>query len=211
MRPEMTESNAVPGFVPSLSGLHFSNRYSPGPTLRFGFFDPRWIGVGDAAAGLCGGMSWLVRERFEAGQPIPLDTVAPDNGTPLFRSIVRRQILSLDWFRGPMRFWWMGLRGPAAALQWSRDTEWPRIRASIDAGRLAMVGVVRHQGWNPWNLTDSHQVLAYAYASEGPAGSTTLRMYDPNWPDRDDVTITLDAGGLRQSTGEPLTGLLALG
>ncbi len=211
MRPEMTESNAVPGFVPSLNGLHFSNRYPPGPTVRFGFIDPRWIGVGDAAAGLCGGMSWLVREQFEAGQPIPPDTAAPDNGSPLFRSIVRRQILSLDWFRGPMRFWWMGLRRPEAALQRSRDAEWPRIRATIDAGRLAMVGLVRHQGWNPWHLTDSHQVLAYAYAFQSTAGPTTLRLYDPNWPDRDDVKITIGAGGLRQSTGEPLTGILALG
>ena len=206
----MTASKAVPGFLPSVHGLHFANRYAPGPTVRFGFIDPRWIGVGDAASGLCGGMSWLVREQFAAGRPIAQDRVAPDNGSPLFRSIVRRQILSLDWLRGPMRFWWMGLRGRDAALRRTRDAELPRIRATIDAGRLAMVGLVRHDGWNPWHLTDSHQVLAYGYTAEDPAGPTTLRLYDPNWPDRDDVTITLDAAGLQQSTGEPLQGILAL-
>jgi hypothetical protein len=211
MRPEMTASNAVPGFLPSVAGLHFANRYAPGPTVRFGIIDPRWIGAGDAASGLCGGMSWLVRERFQAGQPIAADRVAPANGSPLFRSIVRRQVLSLDWFRGPLRFWWMGLRGPDAALRRTRDAEVPQIRATIDAGRLAMVGLVRHDGWNPWHLTDSHVVLAYAYTAEDPTGSTTLRLYDPNWPDRDDVTVTLDAAGLHQSTGEPLEGVLALG
>src|SRR5258705_13983917 len=79
------ESNAVPGFLPSTHGLRFANRFPPGPTLRLGPIDPRWIGVGDAAAGLCGGMSWFVRERFEAGRPGPLDSVAPAKGWPLFR------------------------------------------------------------------------------------------------------------------------------
>jgi hypothetical protein len=32
----------------------------------------------------------------------------------------------------------------------------------------------------------------------------------PNWPDRDDVSITVDAAGIRQSTGEVLFGLLLL-
>ena len=48
----MTQSNAVPGFVPSLHGLHFSNRFPPGPTLRLGVLDPRLVGIGDASAGL---------------------------------------------------------------------------------------------------------------------------------------------------------------
>jgi hypothetical protein len=57
-------------------------------------------------------------------------------------------------------------------------------------------------------MTASHQVLVFAYES-GDAG-VTLRIYDPNWPDRDDVTPTLDPTGLRQSTGEALFGLLLL-
>ena len=203
--------NAVPGFVPSVNGLHFANRFASGPTLRFGPIDPRWVGVGDAAAGLCGGMSWLVRERFDAGLPIPADTVAPANGSTLFRALVRRQILSLDWMRGPLRFWWMGLRGPEWARRRSLQEEWPRIRAQIDAGRLALVGLVRHQGWSPWQLTDSHQVLAFGYDVEPGSGAITLRLYDPNWPDRDDVSVTLSPAGLGQSPGERLIGVLALG
>lgn len=208
----MTASNAVPGFLPSAHGLRFANRFPPGPTIRLGLLDPRLVGVGDAAAGLCGGMSWLVRERFEAGLPVPPDTAPPDNGSVLFRSLVRRQIRSLDWLRGPLRFWWMGLTGPGRARRRSREIEWPRIRRDIDAGRLPLVGLVRHQGWNPWRLKDSHQVLGFAYAVEdGPPASITIRVYDPNWPGRDDVTVTLDGSGIRQSTGEPVIGLLYLG
>ena len=69
----MVESNAVPGFTPSVHGLHFPNYWPPGPTIRLGIIDPRWVGVGDATAGLCGGMSWFVRERFENGAAVPAE------------------------------------------------------------------------------------------------------------------------------------------
>lgn len=206
----MTDSNAVPGFRPSTHGLHFANSYPPGPTVKLGPIDPRWVGIGDASAGLCGGMSWLVRERFEAGKPIADDREAPANGSPLFKTIVRRQVFSLDWMRGPLRFWIAAGRGAKAAEASTRSTALPKVQTAIDAGRLPMVGLVRHTGWSPFALTTDHQVLAYAYATDGATGAITIRLYDPNWPDRDDVTITVDAFGLRQNSGEPLVGFFVL-
>ena len=199
----MVESNVVPGFLPSANGLQFANSFPSGPDLHIG---P--IGIGDAARGLCGGMSWYVRERFEAGQAIPADTVAPANGSELFQALVRRQVLSLDWLRVPLRFWRMAALGPERALRRTRDADWPRIRAELDTGRLAMVGLVRQTGWNPIKLTSNHQVLAFAYEVEGDA--VTLRLYDPNWPGRDDVTITFGTTVIMQSTEERLDGLLDL-
>ena len=207
----MVESNTVDGFLPSVNGLHFANRYPSGPTVKLGALDPRWIGVGDADAGLCGGMSWFVREWFEAGRQIPSETSAPANGSPLFKAIVRRQILSLDWLRGPAKFWLAALSSPQRQRQNTLEIEWPRIKDSIDAGRLPMLGLVRHRGWNPFDLNKDHQVLAYGYDTAGPDGPTTIRVYDPNWPDRDDVSITLLNGGFMQSTGERLFGLIDQG
>jgi hypothetical protein len=204
----MVESNAVPGFLPSTRGLHFANRFPPGPTLRLGPIDPRWVGIGDASAGLCGGMAWYVRERFEAALPVPPDTEPPANGSALFQALVRRQVLSLDWLRTPIRFWWMGAMGPERAQRRTREDEWPRVRADIDAGRLSMVGLVRHTGLNPFNLTQSHQVLAFAYEVAGEA--VTIRIYDPNWPERDDVELTLGRSKIEQSTGELLSGVIEL-
>jgi hypothetical protein len=211
MLPKMTETNAVPGFLPSVNGLHFANRFESGPTVRLAFIDPRWVGVGDASAGLCGGMSWFVRERFEAGVHIPGDRVPPANGSPLFKALVRRQVLSLDWLRGPLRFWIAAARGPVHAARRTREHDWPATKAAIDAGHLPMLGLIRHSGLSPFTLTKDHQVLAYGYATDGPAGPTTIRIYDPNWPDRDDVTLTIDAVGLRQDSGEPLLGFFVLG
>ena len=207
----MPTSNAVPGFRPSVNGLHFANRFPPGPTLRLGPIDPRVVGIGDAAAGLCGGMSGFVRDRFESGLPIPADTAPPANGSPLFRALVRRQVLSLDWLRNPLRFWRAAAMTPTALARRTLEVEWPRIRAAIDAGRLPMLGLVRHHGWNPFDLTKDHQVLAYGYEIDDPSGAITIRIYDPNWPDRDDVTVRLTTHRLSQSTGERLRGWIGLG
>jgi hypothetical protein len=206
----------VPGFLPSTHGLHFANSYPPGPTVRLGPIDPRVIGVGDASSGLCGGMCYTVRDLFEAGIAPPVDRSPPDNGTPRFEAIVRRQVQSLDWFRLPIRFWTRSaiggsFGGDRAASTFER--EWPTVRREIDEGRLAMIGLIRVTGLNPFGLTGNHQVIAYGYAEDGRG--VTLRLYDPNWPDRDDVTATLylDAAlrptRLEQSTGESLLGWFA--
>ncbi len=90
---------------------------------------------------------------------------------------------------------------PTALARRTLEVEWPRIRAAIDAGRLPMLGLVRHHGWNPFDLTKDHQVLAYGYEIDDASGAITIRIYDPNWPDRDDVTVTVGPAGSGQSTG----------
>jgi hypothetical protein len=209
--PVASNANAVHGFLPSQSGLHFANRFESGPTVKLGFLDPRWVGVGDASAGLCGGMCWFVRERFETGVRPPGDRSAPANGSPLFQAIVRRQVLSLDWLRGPVRFWLGGLGGASRAARRTVETEWPKAKAAIDTGHLPMLGLIRHTGPNPFALTQDHQVLAYGYDTDATTGTTTIHLYDPNWPDRDDVTLTLGPDGIHQSTGEPLMGFFDQG
>ena len=206
--------NVVPGFLPSRQGLHFANSYPPGRTVHLGPIDTRWFGgVGDASAGLCGGMCFTVRDLFEAGVAVPPDVEPPANGSPRFDSIVRRQVQSLDWFRVPVRFWIRSALGASFGGDRARatyDDEWPKIRREIDEGRLAMLGLIRLAGANPFKLTGNHQVIAYGYAEDGRG--VALRLYDPNWPNRDDVTATLhlDAAlrptALEQSTGEPLMG-----
>jgi hypothetical protein len=94
------------------------------------------------------------------------------------------------------------------------EKEWPKARAAIDAGNLIPIGLIRIASTDPRNLTKNHQVIAWGYAEDGRG--VTLRIYDPNWPDRDDVEITihldnaLRPSGLSQSTGEPLLGWFAL-
>jgi hypothetical protein len=208
---------SVPGFLPSTHGFHFSNAWPSGPTVRFGPIDPRRIGVGDASAGLCGGMCYTVADLFHAGLPVPADREPPGNGTPRFRSIVRRQVESLAWMTVPLRFWLRSALGGSFGGDRARDTldnEWPKARAAIDAGRLVPIGLIRVATADPRKLTSNHQVIVWGYAEDGRG--VTLRLYDPNWPDRDDVAIAIDldpalrATGLSQTTGEPLLGWFVL-
>ena len=138
----------VEGFLPSTHGFRFANRFPPGPTVRLGAFDPRVLGIGDAAAGLCGGMALTIRDLFEAGIEVPPDGVPPGNGSPRFVALVRRQVQSLDWLRVPLRYFDLQALRPDPPTPWSRrlgrlparvqsiEVEWPRIRVDIDAGRL---------------------------------------------------------------------------
>ncbi len=214
-------SNAVPGFLPSRHGLHFANRFAPGPTVRLGLIDPRRVGLADAAAGLCGGMSFTVRDLWEAGAVPPDDRQPPANGSRRFVALVRRQVESLDWLRLPVRFWTMAALHPDPPTWWSRamgrrplgglvrNVEWPRIRREIDDGRLAQVGLIRATGINPARLTLNHQVLAWGYEEQGDR--TAVHLYDPNWPDRDDVELRIEmrrgrSPSFSQSTGESLHG-----
>jgi len=205
-------TNAVLDFCPSRHGLHFPNRFEPGVVQRL-------IEPGITSMGLCGGMSFTVRDLFERGILPPADREPPARGTRRYGFLFRRQVESFDWLRLPLRFWllavlhrdppawWFRLlrRRPHGAL--SRAQEWPRIRAEIDAGRLAQIGLVRELSANPFRLTRNHQVLGYAYRVEPER--VAIRIYDPNWPDADEVELRLDlptAGPplLAQTTGEPL-------
>jgi hypothetical protein len=207
----------VAGFLPSARGFHFANAWPSGPTIRIGPIDPRRVGVGDAADGLCGGMVYTVGDLFVAGVPMPADREPFANGSPRFKAVVRRQIESLYWLTVPFRFWLRSAFGGSLGGDRARatlDREWPKARALIDAGKVAMIGLIRVASLNPWTLTSNHQVMAWGYIEDGRG--VTLRLYDPNWPDRDDVTITIDLDpafrptGLRQSTGEPLLGWFVL-
>jgi hypothetical protein len=221
-------ANSVPGFLPSVHGLAFANAFPPGPTFRLGPLDSRLLGIGDASAGLCGGMALTARDLFEAGIVAPGgQRLPPENGSPRFRALVRRQVQSLDWMRVPLRYLDLQAWRPDPPVGLARRLrrepprveavlwEWPGIRAEIDAGHPSVVGLIRVTGVSPWTLTQNHQVLAWGW--EADARHLALRVYDPNHPGRDDVELRValaDAPGepwrdritMAQTTGEPLLG-----
>ena len=82
--PVPTTSVRVPGFVPSRNGLRFPNAFPPMPMLRV---PGSGVGVGNAADGICGGMTFMVRDLFERRLEPPPDVTPPADG-PLFRYLV---------------------------------------------------------------------------------------------------------------------------
>jgi hypothetical protein len=186
------------GFLPSRDGFAFDNTWPSEPALWLGPPAGR-IGIGNAAKGLCGGMVFAALDYWTARVPPPASRPAP--GTPLFRFIVRRLINSWHIPIGVLTYYtWMTLpghdgrgllRGLAGLSRRTIENQWPQVRASIDQGHPAALGVVTVASANPFELGRNHQVIGYAYHVDGTA--VTLHVYDPNAGPSDAVSITFDA------------------
>ncbi len=198
-------SRVVPGFLPSTSGFRFSNSFPRVPVRNIGIPGVITIPIGDASNGLCGGMAFAVCDYFEAGRTPPANTTPPSRGA-LFDYLVDRLFDSFDLPFGPGRYlqlmspllpdgdtlWTrLGIAPHGRAWRTIRE-EWPKVRRDIDDGHPSPLGLVRVKSNDPRDLKENHQVLAYGYDLVGT--SLTLRVYDPNRPGRDDVTLSLGIG-----------------
>jgi hypothetical protein len=191
-------------FLPSQHGFRFANRWPSEPavvlTTPLGN-----INIGNAAAGLCGGMVFAALDYWHAGQlPPPARPVRAD---PLYGYLVRRLIDSWHIPAGVAQYFqWMNLPDDDSAfdvLGWravsvrglvSRTTgqQWPRVAADLARGIPAPLGLVTVASANPADLRYNHQVVAYDY--QASAGEFTMRVYDPNSGPRDDVFIRFSPG-----------------
>ena len=173
------------GFLPSRDGFAFTNSWPPAPAVTVPTPFGR-IGIGNAARGLCGGMVFAALDYWHARTPPPASRPAP--GARLYRFIVRRLIESWHMPAGVARYYrWMNSRGLS---RHTIEQEWPRVRASIDRGQPAVLGVVTVASANPAMLGHNHQVLACGYRLTGTG--VTIEVYDPNSGQNDGVHIQFD-------------------
>ncbi len=168
------------GFRPSRHGFGFANAWHD---LLLGVVRSR---------GRCGGMVFAALDAFSAGAPLPPDsssTGLPAHDSALARWIWRRQADSVATAVGEnlWRFvaltylptWASGGAGPVARR------ELLRVFDLLRSGRPAALGLVAAVGLTTFGR--NHQVLAYA--AEFGDDRVLIRVYDPNHPRRDDVTI----------------------
>lgn len=194
----------ISNFLPSTSGLHFPNSFPNNVPLKTIALKDMQIPLGSAANGLCGGMVFAVRDYFEWNLRPPQDITPPALDMPLFNFLVDRLISSFDLPFGPLRY--LELMDPRRPGQDSWLTrvpliprsraavmlkdEWPLIKEELDNGRLCSIGLIRVKSSNPLDLGRNHHVLAYGYELNG--NDLVINLYDPNHPDRDDVTMSLN-------------------
>lgn len=147
-------------------------------------------------------MVFAALDYWHAGLPAP--ATRPVAGTALYKFIVRRLLDSWRLPAGVARYYlWMNLPdGDASAeaggcrltvhgLGWRTVTrQWPLVRASLDAGTPAALGVVTMASAWPGVLGRNHQVLAYGYSVSG--STVTIAVYDPNSGPDDSVRIAFD-------------------
>jgi len=189
-------------FLPSRHGFAFTNAWPSQPAVvvatHFG-----QINVGNAAAGLCGGMVFVALDYWHAAIVPP--TTRPVPGDALHRRIVRRLIESWNLPTGIAQYYQcmnlpdgdigLDVLGRQIVIEegLTRRTvqvQWPQIRAKLDRGVPAPLGVVTVASSRPADLALNHQVLAYAYDRAGT--EVTVRVYDPNRGQRNDIWIRFD-------------------
>ena len=188
-------------FVPSEHGYSFDNRFDPTPTYLNTPLGP--IKIGDASKGLCGGMVFSALDYFSAGMEIPPDEDLPAN-RELFAYVVKRLLQSFNLPTGPLTYIELmhprypdgkSTRGRYGFIPAGRSwrmirVEWPQIKLRLDAGIPCPIGLVRIKSTSLKRLGENHQVLAYGYELSGD--DLTLHLYDPNYHERDDVTLSLN-------------------
>jgi hypothetical protein len=200
----------VPGFLPSHSGLHFPNDFPSEPLLSIDVLGQE-IPIGDASNGLCGGMAFAVRDYFESGIPLPPDATVPSSGV-LFNYLVRRLFDSFNLPSGPLIY--LGLMNPALpdhetylsdiglaprGRAWIMiNNEWPKIRTDLDGGHPSTIGLIEVKSADPFQLGNNHQVLAYGYDLNG--ADLTIHVYDPNFPNDDNITLSLSIADPQHTT-----------
>lgn len=202
-QPVRAARPAPPAFVPSRHGFAFANSWPAVPAISVRMPAGR-LGIGNAALGLCGGMVFAALDYWHAGRLPPAAQPAP--GTPLFRFVVRRLIDSWHIPAGVAGYYRGMLSSDAALTTRTISKQWPRIRALLDAGQPAPIGLVTVASANPLLLGHNHQVLAYGYTVSGP--EVTLAVYDPNSGPDDNVAVRFSATGFAHtvSIGWPVRG-----
>jgi hypothetical protein len=189
-------------FSPLTHGFAFTNSWPSAPAVSiptpFGS-----IGIGNAAAGLCGGMVFAALDYWRAQKPSPVNQPAP--GTPLYQFIVRRLIHSWNVPAGVAEYYqWMNLPdGDSSLTVFGRPVvslrglswrtivrQWPQVKSNLDAGVPVPLGLVTVASANPGQLSHNHQVVAWGYQLAGP--EVSIGLYDPNSGQNDGVHIQFD-------------------
>ena len=176
-------------FRPSRDGFRFGNSWPHGAPVRLA-----GVRLGRVHGGLCGGMAYEARRAWLAGRSLPADTAAPADG-PLARRLWTAQLASLGLPLGPLRYlWWQLPPREAARRRLTVGRGLPGLRASLAAGRPALLGLVRVVSWDPRAVVGHHVVLGYGVTA-APDGSAEVAVYDPNHPGDDTVRLRVAPDG----------------
>lgn len=168
------------GFRPSAHGFGFPNTWRD--TI---------VGV-VASRGRCGGMAFAALDAFAAAEPLAADALArelPPHDSALARMIFRRQIESVADGAGAnlarfVRFTYLPTAGPLG-IGIATRRELLSLFDALRSGRPEPLGMVSELGL-PY-IARNHQVLAYS--ADFSDDRVLVRIYDPNYPRRDDVTL----------------------
>ncbi len=180
-------------FKPSVHGFKFVNTFSGYP-LPFSIPNLPNLSTVESSYGLCGGMSCAAYDLLLAGKSIPSITTAPAQGSTLHEYLYRRQVDTfgaLGEYIAKFAQWMVLPDDTILGTQKRTYDEFEEIRAKLDDGNAVVLGLVYVSGSDSLKIWENHQVLAYGY-SEVSDTTIDINIYDPNYPQRDDVVIRVE-------------------
>jgi len=216
-RPANSPRNApsptrqLTGFVPSQNGFHFANAFPSVPDITIPIPFGK-VEFGDASEGLCGGMVFCALDHYLAKRPIPAMTKPPTSGE-LFDQLVRRLLNSFNLPLGILNYIVLmnpnypdgdedrlngNVFAPHGRAWQTIRVEWPIIKATLDLGQPCPLGLVRVKNADLSSLGKNHQVLATGYDVKDDL--LTLFIYDPNYPNRNDLTLSMSLASPERAT-----------
>jgi hypothetical protein len=188
-------------FQPSKHGFKFKNGWDGWPLP----VELKSIPPPTKTFGLCGGMSAAAWDYFAAKLPIPKFESPPKKGSALFNFLYLRQIHT---FGTPPRYIgkfieWMGrplnqapFRGGMDGIRKLTRMQYPHIQRELSEKGFAVIGLVRIKATQSREVWKNHQVLVYSATEmldpREPSKigrKIILEVYDPNYPERDNITI----------------------
>lgn len=191
-------------FKPSIHGWPFGNCWKY--TIPF-------IGYQVSGWGFCGGMCRVALDRFYNARLIPRDTPQPQEGDSLYSEIFNAQTESLPLDTIWKIYTWqmkpdLSHRTRQHSLGYSTLQEWPKLKSYLDNSKPITLTIIKHSNdGDVFHLSDNHRVVAYAYqvrdlvagsgegAPDGASQAVDIAIYDPNYPNDDDVLLTFYLGG----------------
>jgi hypothetical protein len=199
------------GFVPTQHGFHFANTFPSVPDITiptpFGKIE-----LGDASKGLCGGMVFCALDYYLAKRPIPAVN-KPPTLDDLFDRLVRRLLNSFNLPMGILNYYVLmhpeypdgdedRLSGkvfvPHGRAWQTIRVEWPLIKATLDSGQPCPLGLIRVKSAKLSDMGTNHQVLATGYDVKD--NQLTLFIYDPNYPNRNNLTLSMSLANPERAT-----------
>lgn len=195
-------------FSPTRHGYHFVNQFKGAP-LPFSIPEIPGLVRLSGTYGLCGGMSSSVYDHYLFGQEVPQRSSVPRTGSALQRHLYRRQMDTFGTLgEYVLKFVaWMKLPDDTAAglgsLTWQ---EFQQFNERLENNLGSVLGIIYEKGVRLDRLFLNHQVLGFGLDTLDEDHSA-IRIYDPNYPDRDDVAIRLERHPVGESNGQPVFGL----
>jgi len=198
-------------FQPSLHGFGFANNFPP-ITLPVTLAGLPHLTRITGGYGLCGGMSAAASDYYLCGRGVPSRKDVPRVREKLHRYLFRRALDSFQMGESVLRFaQWMALDddGPNSVAHLTL-LEYEKLRLDLDRQHLVPVGLLLSSGKGLKEISrdvwKNHQVLAYGYI-DNPDGSVDVRIYDPNVPGRDDVSLHIVSQPTGEAAGAPVYGV----